>query len=334
MSAFDRITERARAQRRRIVLPEASDARVLEAATRIAAEGLASPVLLGEPEVIAADLQGLGLSSNGLELHDCTDTDTRERYTELLMQLGKKRGMTRERAEQAMTMNVSYACLMVRTGGADGCVAGAITPTADVVRSARRAVDQRADAPIVSSFFIMLIEDEHLPGKALGGVFLTADCALVIEPDEAQLAAIASATGDTAETLLGIEPHVAMLSFSTAESAQHARVRKVVEATRQARMQRPSRRIIGDVQLDAAVIPEILAAKAPDESSGPPANVLIFPDLDAGNIGYKLLQRFAGARAIGPILQGLSRPVNDLSRGCSVDDIIDIVAVTAAQVQD
>ncbi len=330
MSAFDRIIERARAKRRRIVLPEASDPRVLKAAARIAAEGLASPVLLGKPAVIAADLQQLDLSADGLELHDRSDADTNERFIEMLMQLGKKRGMTRERAEQAMQMNVSYGCLMVRTGEADGCVAGAITATADVVRSARRAIAQRADAPIVSSFFIMLLE----PGHAIGEVFLTADCALVIEPDAAQLAAIATATGDTAETLLAMDPHVAMLSFSTAQSAQHARVQKVVSATTIARQERPLRRIIGDVQLDAAVIPDILAAKAPDESPGPAANVLIFPDLDSGNIGYKLIQRFAGARAIGPILQGLSSPVNDLSRGCSVDDIVDIVTVTAAQVED
>ena len=334
MSAFNNIIERARTKCRRIVLPEASDPRVLKAAVRISAEGLATPVLLGEPDVMAADLQRLGLSAKGLELHDRTDADTNKHFTELLMQLGKKRGMTRERAEQAMQMNVSYGCLMVRTGEAEGCVAGAITATADVVRSARRAIEQKADAPIVSSFFIMLLDAEHPLANSVGEAFLTADCALVIEPDETQLAAIATATGDTAETLLGMDPQVAMLSFSTAQSAQHARVQKVVNATAMARAARPSRRIMGDVQLDAAVMPDILAAKAPDESPGPAANVLIFPDLDAGNIGYKLIQRFAGAQAIGPILQGLSRPVNDLSRGCSVDDIVNIVTVTAAQVED
>lgn len=330
MSAFDTITKRALVRKRRIVLPESSDPRVLEAATRVAMQGLAHPVLIGDPEVVAADQRRLGLSTEGVEVHDCTDADTVNRYTELLMQLGKKRGMTRERAEQAMRLNVSYGCLMVREGLVDGCVAGAITATADVVRAARRAIEQKPDAAVVSSFFIMLFEPAH----ALGEVFLTADCGLIIDPDAEQLAAIASATGDTAEALLGLDPQVAMLSFSTAESARHARVSKVVNATRLAREQRPERRIIGDVQLDAAVIPEILTAKAPKETAGPAANVLIFPDLDSGNIGYKLLQRFAGARAIGPILQGLSKPVNDLSRGCSVADIIDIVTVTAAQVED
>ena len=330
MSAFDRITARALAHSRRIVLPEASDPRILEAATLLAKQGLAQPVLLGDPDVITADMQRLGLPTDGVELHNCTDAETVERYTQLLMQLGKKRGMTRAKAEQAMQQNISYGCLMVREGKVDGCVAGATAATADVVRAARRAIEQRPDAPVVSSFFIMLFEPAH----TLGDVFLTADCGLIIEPDEQQLAAIASATGDTAESLLGIDAHVAMLSFSTAESARHARVNKVVEATALAREQRPQRRIIGDVQLDAAVVPEILAAKAPKESAGPAANVLIFPDLDSGNIGYKLLQRFAGARAIGPILQGLSRPVNDLSRGCSVADIVDIVTVTAAQIED
>ena len=330
MSAFDQITERALARKRRIVLPEASDPRILNAAAQVVARNLAQPILLGKPEVIAADMQRLGLSTDGMELHDCTDAATVERYITLLMQLGNKRGMTRAKAEKAMQMNVSYGCLMVREGMADGCVAGAITPTADVVRSVKRSIEKSPDAPIISSFFIMLFDSEHAPGE----VFLTADCALIVEPDEAQLAAIATATGDTAEQLLGMDPHVAMLSFSTGGSARHARVSKVISATALAREQRPARRIIGDVQLDAAVVPELLATKAPEESTGPAANVLIFPDLDSGNIGYKLLQRFAGARAIGPILQGLSRPVNDLSRGCSVEDIVDIVTVTAAQIEE
>ncbi len=328
MSPFDRIIETARVHKRRIVLPEASDARILTAAARIVADELAVPILLGDPDTIKADMQQLGLSVDGIELHDCTDAASRERYVDLLVELGAARGMTPERAQQAMQINAAYGCLMVREGLADGCVAGAITSTADVVRSARRAIPQRPDAAIISSFFIMVFEPAH----ELGEVFMTADCGLVIEPDAAQLAAIATATGDTMETLLGMEPHVAMLSFSTSRSAKHARVSKVVEATALARQERPSRRILGDVQLDAAVIPDILERKAPDEPQGPAANVLVFPDLDAGNIGYKLLQRFAGARAIGPILQGLTRPVNDLSRGCSVDDIVDIVTVTAAQV--
>lgn len=329
MSAFDQLIARARQQKRRIVLPETSDPRVLEAAVSINREGLAEPVLLGKREELTEALGKLTDDSEGIDILDVTSTDITERHIELLMQIGKARGITRERAESALSQSVMSACLLVREGLADGVVAGAITPTADVVRSAIRGIGPRPGNDMVSSFFIMLFEPSH----ALGELFLTADCGLVIDPDETQLAAIATATGDTAESLLNMEPHVAMLSFSTAGSARHAHVSKVAKATALARQSRPSRRILGEVQLDAAVIPAILASKAPSESLGPAANILIFPDLDAGNIGYKLLQRFAGARAIGPILQGLANPVNDLSRGCSVQDIVDIVTVTAAQVE-
>lgn len=329
-SPFDLILARARAQRRRIVLPEASDARILHAAARVAAEDIAQPILLGEPDRIRAALADEGLSERGIELHDPRDPDTLHRYAERLLELGKRRGMTRERATQAVTSAVTYGCLMVRSGEADGCVAGAITATADVVRNARRTIAQAADAAVVSSCFLMLFDADHPICPAL----VTADCALIIEPDAEQLAAIATAAGDSAERLLGLTPSVAMLSFSTAQSAKHASVTKVREATEMARAARPDRRIVGEVQLDAAIVPELLTRKAPDEPPGPPCNVLVFPSLDAGNIGYKLLQRFGGARAIGPILQGLSQPVNDLSRGCSVEDIVDIVTVTAAQVRD
>lgn len=330
MHPFERIIERAREHKRRIVLPEASDPRILKAAAIVRERQLAEPILLGQREAVQSDLEALGLKADTFEIHEIGDKETRERHIERLMQLGKSRGLSRERAEQALQEPTMTACLLVREGEVDGCVAGAITATADVVRSALRGVGPRPGTDIVSSFFIMLFDPPH----SLGDLFLTADCGLVIEPDEAQLAAIATATGDTAETLLGLEPHVAMLSFSTAGSARHAKVSKVVDATALARQARPERRIIGEVQLDAAVVPEILASKAPTETPGPAANVLIFPDLDAGNLGYKLLQRFAGAKAIGPILQGLTQPVNDLSRGCSVEDIVNIVAVTAAQVED
>lgn len=328
-SPFDRIRARAQRTPRRIVLPESADERVLRAAVRAARDGLARPVLLGDPETIRADLQRLELDPTGLDLHDPGDAATLARFTARLVELGSKRGMTAERAAQAVTAPLTYGCLMVREQEADGLVAGAVTATAEVVRNALRTIARDPDAPLVSSCFLMLFE----PGHPIGEAFVAADCALVIEPDAQQLAAIASAAGDSAERLLGLEPNVAMLSFSTAHSAKHANVTKVREATALARAARPGRRIVGEVQLDAAVVPGLLARKAPDEPAGPPCNVLVFPSLDAGNIGYKLIQRFGGARAVGPILQGLLQPVNDLSRGCSSDDIVDMIAVTAAQVR-
>jgi len=329
-SPFDRILDRARTTPRRIVLPEASDDRILQAAVRALDEGLARPVLLGEPETIRNDLARLELSPDGLELHAPDDAGLIERFTLRLLELGSHRGMTRERAAQSIASPVTYGCLMVREGLADGCVAGAITATAEVVRSALRTIERDADAPVVSSCFLMLFE----PGHPFGEAFVAADCALIIDPDAEQLAAIASAAGDSAERLLELVPSVAMLSFSTAQSAKHAGVTKVREATALARAARPDRRIVGEVQLDAAIVPELLARKAPQEPAGPPCNVLVFPTLDAGNIGYKLMQRFGGARAIGPILQGLVQPVNDLSRGCSTQDVVDMIAVTAAQVRE
>jgi len=329
-SAFDRILARAQAAPRRIVLPESADERVLRAARQALDQGLAQPVLLGRPDTIRDELARLGLSAEGLDLHDPAQAGLLERFTETVLELGSQRGMTRERAAQSVGSAVTYACLMVRAGLADGCLAGAVTATADVVRSALRTIEREADATVVSSCFLLLFDTGH----PLGDAFVAADCALVIDPDAEQLAAIATAAGDSAQRLLELEPAVAMLSFSTAQSARHAAVTKVREATVLARTARPDRRIVGEVQLDAALVPELLGRKAPDEPPGPPCNVLVFPSLDAGNIGYKLIQRFGGARAIGPILQGLAQPINDLSRGCSTQDVLDMIAVTAAQVRD
>jgi len=333
MSAFDRILERARATPRRVVLPESDDERVLRAAAEVVASGIARPLLIGDGKSVHGALDALGLPVDGIDVVDPATLDadgTSARQAAWLARRHEKRGMTIEKARTALDDRVTRACVMVSTGAADGCVAGAVTATADVVRGAVRHVGAEVAGGLVSSCFLMLLDAHHPIEDAV----VIGDCALIIDPDEAQLAAIAGATGDTAERLAGLVPEVAMLSFSTAGSARHAAVTKVARATELARERHPGRRIVGEVQLDAAVMPAILARKAPDQATDRPCNVLVFPNLDAGNIGYKLMERFGGARAIGPILQGLARPVNDLSRGCSAEDIVGIIAVTAAQVRD
>ena len=330
MPAFDRVIERAREASRRIVLPESDDERVLRAAGEVHRRGLARPLLLGGPDTVRAALDALGVPPDGIDIVDplALEADgATSPHTDYLVERHAARGMTPDRARAVLEDRVMRACVMVATGEADGCVAGAATATADVVRAAVRQVGPATAGGLISSCFVMLLEPRH----PIEDVVVIGDCALVIEPDVEQLAGIAAASGDTAARLLGIEPAVALLSFSTAGSARHASVSKVARATARARELRPDWRIVGEVQLDAAVIPGILARKSPEQATGRPCNVLIFPSLDAGNIGYKLIERFGGAQAIGPIFQGLARPVNDLSRGCSVEDIVGIVAVTAAQ---
>ena len=329
MSAFDRVLDAARSNIRRVVLPEAGDARILSAAVEARLRRIADPILLGIPEHIQAAAAELNLSLDGIQIVDPESFNRRKAYIAALVKKRADRGMTDEKATVALQDPVTFACMMVSEGDADACVAGAITPTADVVRNAMRYVGTRPGDSMVSSCFIMLLTPEH-PVK---DVMLIADCALVIDPDAEQLAAIAVATGESAIQLLGMSPEVAMLSFSTNGSARHAAVSKVSQATALARELRSGWRIVGEVQLDAAVLPEILQRKAPEQATKNPCNVLIFPTLDAGNIGYKLIQRFGGAQAIGPILQGLAKPVNDLSRGCNTSDIVNIIAVSAAQVR-
>ena len=329
MSAFDRVLDAARSNIRRVVLPEAGDARVLSAAVEARLRRIADPILLGTLVHIQEAAAELDLSLDGIQIVDPESFNRREAYIAALVKKREDRGMTAEKAAVALQDPVTFACMMVSEGDADACVAGAITPTADVVRNAMRYVGTRPGDSMVSSCFIMLLKPEH-PVK---DVMLIADCALVIDPGAEQLAAIAVATGESAIQLLGMSPEVAMLSFSTNGSARHAAVSKVIQATALARDLRSDWRIVGEVQLDAAVLPEILQRKAPEQATENPCNILIFPTLDAGNIGYKLMQRFGGAQAIGPILQGLAKPVNDLSRGCSTSDIVNIIAVSAAQVR-
>ncbi len=330
MSIFNRVLDAAKSQRRRVVLPESLDERVLNAAVSAQSQGLAQIVLLGEPDELNAAAKALGLSLDGIEIVTPATDSHRGQYIDAIVAKRKHRGMTTEKAQAAIEDTVTFACLMVSEGNADACVAGAITATADVVRSAVRYVGKHPDEALVSSCFVMLMQAHHPVKDAM----LIGDCALVIDPDAEQLAGIAISTGETANKLLQLTPEVAMLSFSTEGSARHAAVTKVTQATELVRNRRQDWRVVGEVQLDAAVIPEILAKKSPEQATDAPCNVLIFPTLDAGNIGYKLIERFGGAQAIGPILQGLNKPVNDLSRGCNTSDIINIIAVSAAQVRD
>ncbi len=326
MQNFNELIERAKGTKTTIVLPESTDPRVLSAAERLCKHGIAQVILLGDAALIMQAAEQAACDISGVQLLDIAAHS--EAYAETLFTLRQHKGLTRDQAREQIADPLIFANVMVRRGEADGCVAGAQYPTADVVRSAMQIVGKHPDYSLVSSFFIMLFDK---PFHAFSGTWLFADCALVVDPDAAQLADIASATADTASSLLGLEPRVAMLSFSTQGSAQHPRVEKVMEATYLAKQQRPAYDIFGDVQLDAAIMPEILAKKAPDLVSDKVTNVLVFPDLDAGNIGYKLVQRFAQAEAIGPILQGLNKPVNDLSRGCSAGDIYNVAVITAIQ---
>jgi len=330
MSVFNRVVDLAKKSLRKVVLPESSDDRILRAAVQAQTEGIASIVLLANPDELRETASHLALSLDGIEIISPESSERRQTYLDALVKLREHRGMTAEKAEVALQDPVTFACMMVNLGDADACVAGAITSTADVVRNAMRYVGKRPEESLVSSCFVMLMQEHHPVADAM----VIGDCALVIDPDAEQLAGIAISTGETAQQLLRMEPELAMLSFSTAGSARHTAVTKVTQATEIVRSQRSQWRIVGEVQLDAAVMPEILAKKSPEQASDNPCNVLIFPHLDAGNIGYKLIERFGGAQAIGPILQGLNKPVNDLSRGCSTSDIVNIVAVSAAQVRD
>ena len=327
MSVFDRILAKAQENQKRIALPEPSDPRVLHAAVEVVARKLAHPILIGNTANIKALAEELDLTLDGIQIEDPATSTALPEYIDRLVKKRAHRGMDEAKAREALTNPFVLACMMMDADHADGCVAGAITPTADVVRGAMQLVQKSADVKLVSSFFIMRMQDWH----PVTDVMIIADCALVIDPDAQELAAIAASTGDSANQLLNISPEIAMLSFSTAGSARHKHVSKVREATDALRDLRPNWRVVGEVQLDAAVIPEILAKKSPEQAHPTPCNTLIFPTLDAGNIGYKLIERFGNAQAIGPILQGLNKPVNDLSRGCKQSDIVNLVAVTAAQ---
>ncbi|PMR72461.1 phosphate acetyltransferase [Billgrantia endophytica] len=330
MKALKRIIERARQSPRRIVLCEGEDERILRAAINAAEDGVAKIVLVGNRRNILAVAAARGLDLAALDVVDPADSRLTTNLAAVLHDLRRKRGMTLAQARTAVHEPLCFANLLVRQGHADGCVAGAVHPTAEVVRTAIQILGVDPAHKLVSSFFLMML---CKPFHNLKGGMIFSDCGLVIDPDSNQLADIALAAAESAESLLGEEPRVAMLSFSTSGSASHGHVEKVVNAARRVKERRPALAIDEDVQLDAAIVAEIAERKLPDSRVKGNANVLIFPNLEAGNIGYKLAERIGGAEAIGPLLQGLARPANDLSRGCSVNDIYHVIAVTTIQAQ-
>jgi len=321
------IRDRARSQKATIVLPEANDERIVRAAVAAAADGLARPVLIGDRGAIAAVAGQTGLDLGGVATEEPAASERLEAYSRLLFERRKHKGMTEAEAREVAMDPMYFGALMVAAGDADGFVAGAATATAGVLRALIQSIGVAPGVSVVSSAFLMVVPSVDGGERA----FVFADPSVMPNPDPDELAAIAIAAATTYRGLTGDEPRVAMLSFSTRGSASHPDVDKVIEATGKARGLRPDLKIDGEMQADAAIIPGVADKKAPDSEVAGRANVLVFPDLDAANIGYKLVERLAGAKACGPLIQGLARPASDLSRGCSVDDVVNVIAMTAAQ---
>ncbi|MBW2186603.1 MAG: phosphate acetyltransferase [Deltaproteobacteria bacterium] len=332
MHLVEQIKAKARTNMQTVVLPEGYDDRMVEAAGKIVADGLANIVLLGDPEALKAKAAELNVSLDGVTLLSPACAPQLDSYVAELVEVRKKKGLTAEQARELLTDddNLFFASMMVRKGDAGGAVAGAFNTTGNVLRAAFQVIGTSAGMKTVSSVFLMVTKN---PEFGENGILLFADCAVNPNPNAQALAEIAVSTAQSCKSFLGVDARVAMLSFSTKGSAQHEDADKVLEALAIAKELDPSLLIDGELQLDAALLANVGEKKAPGSAVAGRANTLIFPTLDAGNIGYKLVERVAGAEAVGPIIQGLAKPVNDLSRGCSVDDIINVSAITAVQAQ-
>ncbi len=330
MQLMDRINASARANIQRIVLPEGNELRIVKAAEQIVKEGLAHVILLGRQEEVEKVANEARVDLSRIELIDPEKSEKLSSYADEYFELRKSKGITKEQALEQMKDVLYYSSMMVKQGDADGSVAGAVNTTGDVLRPAFQIIKTAPGISVVSGAFFMVLEHELMPD----GLMVFADCAVNPNPDARQLAEIAVASAKTAKALAQIEPRVAMLSFSTKGSATHELVDKVREATKIAQEMAPDIQIDGEMQADAAIVAKVGKQKAPGSKIAGQANILVFPDLQAGNIGYKLVQRFARAEAVGPVLQGMAKPVNDLSRGCSVDDVVNLTAITAVLAQN
>lgn len=325
-SFIDTLIDRAKADKKTIVLPEGNDERILEAAQEALAQGIANIIILGDADEIAAK----GYDLEGATIIDPATSDKQEEFAELLYELRKAKGMTPEEAKELVKDPIHFAVLMVKSGLCDGLVGGACHATIKILSPSLKIIKTAPGEPMVSSFFIM-----DVPGSEFGenGLFLFADCALEIQPTSEKLAHIANQTDKSFKRLIGDDPRIALLSHSSHGSAVNDDSTKVVKAVEYIRENYPDIVADGELQLDAAIVPELGASKAPNSPVAGKANVLIFPDLDAANIGYKLVQRLGGAKAYGPVLQGLAAPVNDLSRGCTAEDVVGVIAITCVQAQ-
>ncbi|ERI92874.1 phosphate acetyltransferase [Clostridiales bacterium oral taxon 876 str. F0540] len=330
MELMKEFWEKAKSDVKKIVLPEGEEDRTILASAMIKKEGLADLILLGNVEKIKDKAKNLDVDIDGIKLMDPQSSESRQLYINEFYELRKSKGVTIEKAEKTINDPMYFGTMMVKLGDADGLVSGAVHTTGDLLRPGLQIIKTAPGISTVSSFFIMLVPNCEYGNN---GMFIFSDCAVNPNPTAEQLAAIAISTAETAKNLCNMEPKVAMLSFSTKGSAEHELVDKVRKATEIAKQLRPDLQIDGELQLDAALVKKVADQKAPGSTVAGQANVLIFPDLQAGNIGYKLVQRLANAEAIGPVCQGFAKPVNDLSRGCSAEDIVNVVAVTAVQAQ-
>ena len=333
MDLVQSIIERAKSNKQRIVLPEAEEERTLRAADQVLADGIANLILIGNPDKIHAQAAEWGLTNiDKATLIDHENFSKSEEYAEMLAELRKKKGMTIEEARKLVKNPLYLGCMIIKNGDADGQISGALSTTGDTLRPALQIIKTAPGITCVSGAMLMVTKQ---PQYGENGVLVVGDVAVTPMPDADQLSQIAICTAQTAKSVAGFQdPRVAMLSFSTKGSAKHEVIDKVVEATRLAKEKDPELKIDGELQADAALVPSVGASKAPGSDIAGKANVLVFPNLEVGNIAYKLIQRLGDAVALGPILQGIARPVNDLSRGCSVDDVYKMVAITACQAMD
>lgn len=330
MGLFEKLTAKAKSSRQRIVLPEGTEPRTLTAAARIIAEGIADVILIGNPAEITAKANELKLTNiEKAILVDPSDEKVLDKYAPLFYELRKSKGISMEEARKTAANPLYLGCLMIKNGDADGQVAGALNTTGNVLRAAFQVIKTKPGINVVSGAFVMVLPE----GSAYGtnGLLIFADCAVIPDPSAAELAQIAVSAAQTARDIAGMEPRVAILSFSTKGSAKHEKVDKVIEATKIAKEMAPTLPLDGELQADAALVPSVGSSKAPNSDIAGRANVLVFPNLEVGNIAYKLVQRLGGVEAVGPVLQGLAAPVNDLSRGCSPDDIYKTIIITCNQ---